>query len=174
MEKFNTSPFNSEIKIYADKFFLIDFENVIKCISIKRWKRIWRFSTEKSFIKSQRKLSLIIHNDLVIFIDTFGDINALDIKTGNLVWQTQTVNEDIFESSFLLKSSRLVSDEETIYVSNNQNKFFAINNKNGLIKWEQSINSYLEPTVIENLVFTISQEGYLFVIDKQMVIFSIN
>ena len=166
-KKFNTSPFSSEIKIYADKFFLIDFENVIKCISIKDGKEIWRFSTEKSFIKSQRKLSFIIHNDLVIFIDTFGDINALDINSGNLVWQTQTVNEDTFESSFLLKSSRLVSDEETIYVSNNQNKFFAINLKNGLIKWEQSINSHLEPTVIENLVFTISQEGYLFVIDKQ-------
>ena len=66
-------------------------------------------------------MSFIIHNDLVIFIDAFGDINALDINSGNLVWQTQTVNEDTFESSFLLKSSRLVSDEETIYVSNNQN-----------------------------------------------------
>ena len=112
-------------------------------------------------------MSFIIQNNLVIFIDTFGDINALDTNSGKLVWQAQTVNEDTFESSFLLKSSRLVSDKETIYVSNNQNKFFAINLKNGLIKWEQSINSHIEATVIENLVFTISQEGYLFVIDKK-------
>ncbi len=166
-KKFNTSPFSSEIKIYNDKFFLIDFENIIKCISIKDGEEIWRYSTEKSFIKSQRKLSFIIQNNLVIFIDTFGDINALDTNSGKLVWQAQTVNEDTFESSFLLKSSRLVSDKETIYVSNNQNKFFAINLKNGLIKWEQSINSHIEATVIENLVFTISQEGYLFVIDKK-------
>ena len=89
-------------------------------------KKLWRFGTEKSFIKSQRKLSLIIQNGLVIFIDTFGDINALDINSGNLVWQTQTINEDIFESAFLLKSSRLVYDNETIFLSNNQNKFFAI------------------------------------------------
>ena len=76
------------------------------------------------------------------------------------------MNEDIYESAFLLKTSRLVYDEETIFVSNNQNKFFAIESKNGFIKWVQTINSYLEPTIIENLVLTVSEEGYFFVIDK--------
>ncbi len=165
-KNFNTSPFNSEIKIFKDKFFVIDFENIIRCISIKSGRELWNFGTEKSYIKSQRKLSLIIQDGLVIYIDTFGDINALDINSGKLIWQSQTVNEDVFESSFLLKSSRLVSDQDTIFVSNNQNKFFAIDSRNGIVKWEQKINSYLEPTIIENIVFTISKEGYLFVIDK--------
>ena len=162
----SSSSFNSEIKVFKDKFFLVDFDNVIRCISIKDGNELWKFSTEKSFIKSQRKLSLIIQNGLVIFIDTFGDVNALNINTGNLVWQSQTINEDIFESSFLIKYSRLVSDGETIYVSNNQNKFFSIDSSNGLVKWEQSINSYLEPTIIGDLVLTISEEGYFFIIDK--------
>ena len=165
-KKFNSASFNSEIKIFKDNVFLVDFENVIRCISIKDGNELWNFSTEKSYIKSQRKLSLIIQNGLVIFIDTFGDINALDIKTGNLVWQSQTINEDVFESAFLLKSSKLVSDGETVFLSNNQNKFFAIDSGNGSIKWEQTINSFLDPIIIENLVFTISEEGYFFVIDK--------
>jgi len=163
----NSTSFNSEIKISDDKIFLIDFENVIKCISIKDGKEIWSFGTEKSFIKSQQKLSLIIQNELVIFIDIFGDINALDINTGNLIWQSQTINEDIFESAFLLKSSRLVYDDKTIYLSNNQNRFFAIDTRNGELKWEQNINSYLEPSIIGNLILTISEEGYLFIIDKK-------
>ena len=165
-KKFNSASFNSEIKIFDDKFFIIDFENIIRCISVNDGNEIWNFGTEKTFIKSQRKLSLIIQNGLVIFIDTFGDINALDINSGNLVWQSQTINEDIFESAFLLKSSRLVSDQDTVYVSNNKNKLFAIDSNNGLIKWEQSINSYLEPTIIDNIILTISEEGYFFVIDK--------
>jgi outer membrane protein assembly factor BamB len=164
---FYTASFNSEIKIFDDKVFLIDFENVIRCISIQNGKEIWRFATEKSFIKSQRKLSLIIQNGLVIFIDTFGDINALDLNTGRLMWQAQTIKEDIFENAFLLKSSRLVYDNQTIFVSNNQNNFFAIDSRNGIIKWEQTINSYLEPSIIENIVLTVSEEGYLFVIDKK-------
>ena len=163
---FNKSSFNSEIKIANDKVFLIDFENVIKCFSIQNGEEIWRFGTEKSFIKSQRKLSFIIQNGLVIFIDTFGDINALDIKTGSLIWQSQTINEDIYESAFLLKSSKLIYNNKTIFVSNNQNKFFAIDTRNGLIKWEQAVNSYLEPSIIENIILTISEEGYFIILDK--------
>ena len=162
----NTSSFNSEIKIFGNKIFLIDFDNVIRCISIQNGNELWRFGTDKSFIKSQRKLSLIIQNGLAVFIDTFGDINALDVNTGSLIWQSQTISEDIFESAFLIKSSRLVSDNETIFLSNNQNKFFAIDARNGMIKWEQTINSYLEPTIIENLILTVSKEGYFFIIDK--------
>ncbi len=165
-KNFNRASFNSEIKIVDDKFYVIDFENVIRCISIQNGKELWSFGTERSFIKSQSKLSIIIQKGLVIFIDTFGDVNALDMNTGSLIWQSQTIKEDIFESAFLLKSSRLIYDDETIFVSNNQNNFFAIDSRNGLIKWEQTINSYLEPSIIGNLILTISKEGYFFVIDK--------
>ena len=48
-----------------------------------------------------------------------------------------------------------------------QNKFFAVDSRNGSIKWEQRINSFLEPSIIENLVLTVSQEGYFFIIDKK-------
>ena len=145
---------------------MIDFENIIRCISLESGKEIWSFGTDKTYIKSQRKLSLIIHKEIVIFIDTMGDINALDIKTGNLIWQSQTVNEAIFENTFLLKTSKLVLDDQTIYVSNNQNNFFAIDYRNGNIKWKQSVNSYLDPSVIGNLVFTVTEEGYFIIIDK--------
>ena len=165
-KKYNSASFNSELKIYDDKIFLIDVDNNIRCFSLKKGSEIWSFGTQKSFLKSKRKLSLVIQNGLVIFIDTFGDISALDINSGSLVWQAQTINEDIFESSFLLKSSRLVYDKETIFISNNQNKFFAINSRNGLIKWEQAINSYLDPVVIKDFIIIISEEGYLVVIDK--------
>ena len=78
-------------------------------MSIKDGSELWNFGTEKSFIKSQRKLSLIIQNGLVIFIDTFGDINALDISTGRLVWQSQTINEDIYLEVINGKTASLFS-----------------------------------------------------------------
>ena len=165
-KNFNKASFNSEIKIVDEKFYVVDFENIIRCFSIQSGKELWSFGTEKSFIKSERKLSIVVQNGLVMFMDTFGDINALDMNSGNLIWQSQTINEDIFESAFLLKSSRLIYDNETIYVSNNQNNFFAIDSSNGLIKWQQTINSYLESSIIGDFVFTISEEGYFFVIDK--------
>ena len=39
-KKINSSPFNSEIKIFKDKFYVVDLENKIHCFSIKDGKKI--------------------------------------------------------------------------------------------------------------------------------------
>ena len=163
----NIAPFNSQIKIFKDKFFVVDFENILRCFSIENGKEIWNFKTEKSFIKSQQKLSLIINNNRVIFANTLGDISSIDIETGNLIWQTTTQSSDIYESYFSLKNSDLISENNTIYFSNNQNEFFAIDQRNGVIKWKQNLNSNLRPTYADNLVFTITLEGYFVAIDSR-------
>ena len=163
----NIAPFNSQIKIFKDKFFVVDFENILRCFSIENGKEIWNFKTEKSFIKSQQKLSLIINNNRVIFTNTLGDISSLDIETGNLIWQTPTQSSGIYENYFSLKNSDLISENNTIYFSNNQNEFFAIDQRNGVIKWKQNLNSNLRPTYADNLVFTITLEGYFVAIDSR-------
>ena len=54
-KKNNTSPFNSQIKIYKDRFFVLDLENILRCYSIKNGEEIWSFKSESSYIKSQNK-----------------------------------------------------------------------------------------------------------------------
>ena len=165
--KNNSAPFNSQIKVFKDKFFAIDFENILRCFSIKDGKEIWNFKSEKSFIKSQQKLSFIINDNKLVFINTLGDLNSIDINTGNLVWQTPTQSSAIYENYFSLKNSDLIAENDTIYFSNNKNEFFAIDERNGVIKWKQNINSNLRPTYADGLVFTVSLEGYLVVIDAR-------
>ena len=121
--KNNIAPFNSQVKIYKDKFFVIDFENILRCYSIKDGKEIWNFKTEKSFIKSQQKLSFIVNSDKIVFINTIGDLSSIDIQTGNLVWQTPTQSSSIYENYFSLKNSDLISSKNTIYFSSY--KFFS-------------------------------------------------
>tara|TARA_B100000586_G_scaffold265581_1_gene237461 strand:- start:146 stop:1453 length:1308 start_codon:yes stop_codon:yes gene_type:complete len=165
--KNNISPFNSQVKIFNDKFFVVDFENILRCFSIKDGKEIWNFKTEKSFIKSPQKLSLIINNNRVIFVNTLGDVSSININNGNLMWQTPTQSSDIYENYFLLKNSDLIYEKNTIYFSNNQNEFFAIDQRNGVIKWKQNLNSNLRPTYADNILFTVTLEGYLAVIDSR-------
>ena len=165
--KQNSSPFNSQIKIYKDFFFVVDFENVIRCFSINDGKELWKFKTDKPFIKSQQKLSIIIDQNKVIFINTLGDVSALDIKSGNLLWQTPTQTNLVYEYSFSLKNSDLVFSNDSIYFSNNRNEFFSIDAKTGIINWKQKINSNLRPTVIENLIISVSIEGYLILVGAE-------
>ena len=165
--KNNTSPFNSQVKIYKDKFFVVDFDNILRCFSIKNGQEIWNFKTEKSFIKSQQKLSLIISKNRVVFINTLGDVSSVDIQSGHLLWQTPTQSSEIYESSFSLKNSDLISEKNSIYFSNNKNEFFALDERNGIIKWKQTLNSNLRPTYADGLVFTVTLEGYLVAIDSR-------
>jgi len=164
--KNNVAPFNSQIKIYKDKFFVVDFENILRCFSIKNGNEIWKFKTEKSTIKSQKKLSLVIINGKVYFSNSIGDISAVDIETGSLIWQTPTQISNVYESSFFLKTSDLIADSNTILFSNNNNEFFSLDILYGSINWKQNINSTLRPTLIDQLIFTITMEGFLVVIDN--------
>ena len=165
--KNSSSPFNSQVKIFKDKFFVIDFENILRCYSLKDGKEIWNVKTEKSFIKSQQKLSFIINNNRLVFINTLGDLSSIDVETGNLVWQTPTQSSSIYENYFSLKNSDLIAENNNIYFSNNQNDFFAIDERNGVIKWKQTLNSNLRPTFADGLIFTVTLEGYLAVIDSR-------
>ena len=165
--KRNVAPFNSQVKIFKDKFFAIDFENVLRCFSVNDGKEIWNFKTEKSFIKSQQKLSFIINDNKIVFINTLGDLTSVDIETGNLVWQTPTQSSAIYENYFSLKNSDLIFANNSIFFSNNQNEFFAVDENNGTIKWKQNLNSNLRPTFVDGLVFTVTLEGYLVAIDSR-------
>ena len=67
----------------------------------------------------------------------------------------------------LLKTSDIVSDSNSIVFSNNTNRFFSLDIKSGILNWSQSINSTLKPTIINDLVFTISHDGFLIVLDNR-------
>ena len=163
--KYSNSSFNSDIKVFKDNFYTIDFDNVIRAISSKNGNEIWNFQTENSFIKSEKKLSIVIKDEIIFFINNLGDVTALDVYNGSLIWQTPTQTNTIYENAFSLENSDLVFENNTIYFSNNKNEFYSIDARTGVIKWAQSINSSLRPTIIENFIFTVSNEGYLFIID---------
>ena len=164
--KNNPAPFNSQIKIYKDRFFVIDFTNTLRCFSIKNGEELWNFQTESSLIRSQKKLSMVIVGNNVYFNNSLGDISAVNLNDGGLLWQLPTQSNVIYESAFSLETSDIIADENNLFFSNNKNQFFSIDIKSGNFNWENTVNSNLRPTLIENFLISISLEGYLIVIDK--------
>jgi len=165
--KNNSSAFNSQIKADKDKFYIVDFQNILHCYSIKDGKEIWSYKTEDTFLKSIQKMSIILDNDTVYFNNSIGDITAVNSNTGKLIWQLPTQNNLMYANSFLLKNSYLVLNNDSIIFSNNQNEFYSINKNNGILNWKQKINSNLTPTIIDDVIFSISLEGYLFIVDAK-------
>ncbi len=164
--KKNLAPFNSQVKIYKDKFFIIDFSNTLRCFSIKDGKELWNIKTENSLIRSQKKLSMVIVNNLIYFNNSIGDISAVNIDTAELLWQLPTQSSLIYEAAFSLETSDIITDSNSLFFSNNKNQFFSIDLGSGSFNWENKANSNLKPTLVGDYLFTVSIEGYLMVIEK--------
>ncbi len=164
--KTNLAPFNSQIKIYKDKFFIIDFTNTLRCFSLKNGKELWNIPTEKSLIRSQKKLSMIIVDGKLYFNNSLGDITAVEINKGELLWQLPTQSNLIYESSFSLEASELISNKKKLFFSNNRNELFSIDIKTGTINWINKINSNLKSILVDNYLVSISLEGYLIITEK--------
>ena len=164
--KTNSAPFNSQIKIYKDKFFITDFENTLRAYSINNGKEIWSIKTDNTLIKTQKRLSLVIVKDRIYFNNSLGDISSVDINSGELIWQTPTQSNLVLDESFFLKTSDIMADKNTLFFSNNKNQFFSLDIDTGTLNWQQKINSDLRPTLIDNYILTVTQVGYLIIIDK--------
>ena len=164
--KNNIYPFNSEIKRSKNKIFVVDYKNTLRCYNINDGSECWNLPTEDSFTISSSNFSLIIDGELIIFTNSIGDVTAVDIDSGLITWQLPTQSSSIINKTYNFKVSKLVSDNESIYFSNNKNEFYSIDVKTGTTNWINEINSNLTPIISGNLIFTVSNEGYLHVIEK--------
>jgi outer membrane protein assembly factor BamB len=87
---------------------------------------------------------------MVIFSNSIGDITAVDIETGLIVWQLPTQSSNIINETYSFKISQLVSDGKSIFFSNNKNEFYSVDLKTGVTNWINDINSNLTPIIIGN------------------------
>ena len=133
---------------------------------IKSGEILWSTPTELTVVSSQKKQSIVIVNNLVVFSNSIGDVTAVESSTGEIIWQTPTQILN-FGKNITLRNSDIVSDGTFVYMSNNKNEFFAIDLKTGIIKWKQEINSEIRPVVISDYIITVSNEGLMIILDKK-------
>ena len=165
-KKKNDYPYNSEIKIIDDRFFVIDLKNTLRCYFLEDGSECWNYETDKALTITNAKNSLFISGNIVYFINNLGDLTAVDAFTGALVWQLPTQSSDITNITYNFKNSKLVSENKNIFFSNNKNEFYSVDLNNGSINWINDVSSSLTPILIKNFIITISDNGYLFMIDK--------
>ena len=165
--KNNPYPFNSEIKIHNESFFAIDFNNTLRCFKIIDGSECWNLATESSFTISNTDYSLVIIDNQVIFNNSIGDITAVDISSGLIIWQLPTQSSNIINQTYNFKLSNLVSDGKSIFFSNNRNEFYSVDIKTGSLNWKNDISSKLTPVILDEFILTISEDGHLFTIQKE-------
>ena len=67
-EKNNNVPFNSDIKVKGDFFYVVDFKNILRSISVIDGSVQWSLKTEESLTKSNTKISIVTDKKIFILI----------------------------------------------------------------------------------------------------------
>ena len=164
-KKKHTSSFNSQIKIKNEKVIIVDMENNLICFSLKNGEILWSVPTELAILSSQKKQSILLVGDMILFTNSIGDLTAVDFDNGEIIWQSPTQPLEL-NNNMNLRNSDIISDKKNVYLSNNKNEFISMDIKSGIINWKQNINSELRPAIISDYLVTISNEGLLIILDK--------
>lgn len=161
------SSFVSQVKIDNNRFYALDSNNTFNCFSLVNGEKIWDFKNETNLMNSQKEKSIVLDDVSVIFNNNKGDIIALDKLSGSLIWISPVISYNESFRSFLINFSDIVLDDKNIYFSHSEGKLYSLSATNGLINWSQQIDSYLRPKIINNFIVTISENGYLYIIEKK-------
>ncbi|MBU4491975.1 MAG: PQQ-binding-like beta-propeller repeat protein [Euryarchaeota archaeon] len=119
---------------------------------VVKWTFDLRFDTDSS---------PVIVND-VLYIGSNGGIHAIDAKSGRELWRTPT--------NGFVKSVPAVVDG-VLYIGADDNRFYAIDTKDGTIKWiyKNSTDGYISSAaVINNLAYEGSKSGSFYAFDVRI------
>lgn len=106
-----------------------------------------------------------ISSDIVIVTYKTGEIFALNISNGSIIWENSISKSNVSDSfSSLLahiKASPVISND-VAYIISNAGTTLAINKSTGNIEWENKLHGGIEtPFVNGNAIFFISNNDYL-------------
>ncbi len=159
-------PFKSNLKIHGKNLYLINSNSKIYSINTDNGKLNWSFETASRDLKVKESYQIAIYNNDLIFTNDNAEIYCIDLRKNNIKWTLifQTTN---FENTPLLFKSSPISIDNNghIFVSTNYGYTYAIDVKNGLIKWSKPIYSTNRFIVTESYLVN-TWKDRIFMIDK--------
>ena len=162
-KQFN-APFRSNLKIDNRKLFLSDENNNLFIIETQNGKIIKKVPTEEVIVKNNFISNISINEKDIFFLNTFGSLYSINKENIRMNWflnlnQSFNVNFDN-----LFYSSEIKSIKNNLVILTN-NVLTVLDNKNGSTKYKIPIKSHLSPLVNNDLIFIVSENNYLILVE---------
>ena len=149
-----------------ENLIFTDIKGDIIIFSISKKKVIYKFNFYKKKYKNiEKKLNIILSEDLLYVFDNIGYIYALDINNNKIVWANK--NDVPFRSNIKVYKNKLISSDQN-------NKIYFINKKDGKILTIIPTEETLVKNKFENnlsvsgeLTFFINTFGSLYAINNK-------
>ena len=123
------------------------------------WFTIISSRSGRNDLESQRdaEMEITIDNDKLYYGHFQGELNALDINTGNIIWTSPF--------SF---TNNIIINNNSIYGSTSDNMVVSIDQASGFVNWKSKISSekFTQPFIVSDVVMAFTTKGTLVAFNK--------
>lgn len=159
----NGNPAQGSPSVYQDYLFQMTIYNELFVYNIYTGEEVWRYVSSLVSAISNGGTSPAITSKVVIFPGNTGELFALDLNTGSLIWNSNLVVEGSLSGTLELNDidSGPVIHNDLIFAASLSGIFAAIDTLSGVIVWDILIKTSNSPVVNGNGVFILSDDGIL-------------
>lgn len=163
-------PLRSAPTICGQKLLLQSINNTVVALNISNGNELWRYSvpSEDTILSGNATPACNIEKNFAVTGFSNGEIEALNINTGSLLWSTSLIGKNSFNTASginTIKASPVIN-EETIYAIGNNDNLAAISYRTGEKEWEHDIGGTTTPLLAGKYLFVLTNNNKLTALDK--------
>ena len=153
-------PFRSNLKLSDNKLIAANQNNNLYFFNKDTGDELSLIPTEETIVKNQFVNNLSIGNDSLIFLNTYGSLYSVDIKTTRINWFINLNQSLNINPSSLFFGNQVVLSNNKIVVSSNKNTYI-IDKITGAIIYKKNFSSILKPLISNKHTFIITKNNLL-------------
>lgn len=124
--------------------------------------QVWRNSTSGNTL-IYSLLGPINYDNVIYAASRSGEVKAIDLSTGNTLWNVNLSKSTLFSSQTALFSGGVSADDKYVYVGSERAVVYALERNTGKVVWEKSVKGEVlaRPVSSENTLIVHTSNGAL-------------
>ena len=153
-------PFRSNLKLSKNKLIAANQNNNLYFFNKDNGDELSLIPTEETIVKNQFVNNLSIGDDSLFFLNTYGSLYSVDIKTMRINWFINLNQSLNINPSSLFFGNQVVLSNNKIVVSSNKNTYI-IDKITGTTIYKKKFSSILKPLISNKHIFIITKNNLL-------------
>lgn len=161
-------PVRSSPSAAGDRVFVVTTDGVLYCLSAADGSEVWTFKGVPEKASLVNNASPAIDGDTVVAPFSSGDVVALKISTGQVMW-TESLARTRSASSLASMSdaARPVVDGGMVFAVGHAGRMIATSARTGERQWAITVPSLQQPWVIAETIFVIDTTGQIMAVTRR-------
>ena len=153
-------PFRSNLKILENNLVAANQNNNLYFFNKLNGNKLRSIPTEETLVKNKFINNLSSNKDSLFFLNTYGSLYAINIKSMRLSWFINLNQSQNLNPSNLFSGNKIINNDSKIIVSSNQFTY-VIDANSGTIIYKKKFSSQVKPIIINDYLFLISKNNLL-------------